>query len=195
MKRFFTTLLVLATILAMTFILAGCGDNTHPFAIRLKEILNEAEDDVFAFLVDIDGNETKGMLIVYGDAETAVIYQFYRGELRDGSFDVVDRWNGVPGRVRENNRLVIYYEIDDTYGYRFYGSEGGALWPKLQIYVTPCFEEDGIGIAYKYQFMGNEHQMSYERYKEVREEYGLNDIEFWHEMQTEERDEILSLVR
>ena len=103
-------------------------DNAHPFAIILAELVDNIDGQVDAFLVDVDGNGTEGMVVVTNEFSLPLgtLFYLYNGNLHSAELGMQDS-GFVTATVAENNRLVNLMGDGGGWSYTLFALQNGSL--------------------------------------------------------------------
>jgi len=112
------------------------GPTPHPFAVALEYFNDNAEGETKAFLVDVDGNGTEGMLVVdlYG-FPTGVLFYIHIGALRQADLGPQDA-GFVSSMTTEGRRLINLMGDGGQWSYTLFSiKENGDLEVMLTIFA------------------------------------------------------------
>ena len=172
------------------------AENAHPFAVILADMMNNVPyyvtdflvaiggySEIDAFLVDIDGNGTLGMLIrTWERYHTGAILRrgtlFY---LYNGNLQYTTIGSQVPGfahtTILDNNRLVQVLGDGGQFGYQLYVIENGVLTTYVNIFSQCVFLDVNSMDAVCTYYINGEPVIQEEVY-ELRMRYGFDNIHF-----------------
>ena len=104
----------------------------HPFAFVLQSMIDILDDEVTAFLVDVDGRGTEGMLVRRAVGEWGLpqgtLFYLYNGVLGTREF------GGVTRTLMENNRVVSMWGDGGVVQFTLFAFEDGRLVEELVLY-------------------------------------------------------------
>jgi|GEM_PF-2725459 len=181
----------------------------HPFATALREFDTEHENGAFAFLVDIDGNGTQGMVAVnhrgnYPDFTfpMGTLFYLYNGELRSEDLGPQDA-GFVSGRTTNNNRLVNLLGDGGNWSYSLFELIDGELVVSLRLTgsIYRFLEtEDGDYWDYELQYFYGGFRdfggipITEEEFYAIHSQNGLDQISTWFSEDLDESQLILAMT-
>ena len=174
------------------------GENAHPFARRLFEILSE-NDRAAAYIVDIDGNGTAGMKVWDRVPHMPTLYHIHNGELVYEYLPT--RRAGFWASFGENNRLIYQGMGNGEFDHRLYRLEEGVLVQDFSLWMAPDWTIDFLRLEdavflFGYLPSGGEHRyITYEEHKILFEQYGLKDLSFYGRGLPDDREIILVMTK
>ena len=182
-------------------------DNAYLFAERLQKILdNDLADGIerdtvtIAYIVDIDGNDTAGMLVIkthLGVSSRSTLYYIYDNELHQlPSMDTLQNPGRFAGRISCTNRVAIQVRDNESSGFELLKIYQGKPIIELQILrpVCACSSDCERNVYYYNRTSQPSREISAHEFNEVIENYGLHSIFGYHVMIDDDRDKILSMT-
>jgi len=169
------------------------SENPHPFAVALEYFNASTEGETRAFLVDVDGNGTEGMLVIdLSGFPTGVLFYFHNGVLRQADVGPQDA-GFVSSMTVEGRRLVNLMGDGGQWSYTlFVIRENGDLGAMLTIFAEGTFEDEQENLYYMFNGFiqdfprDNWHSITHEEYNELLAQYGLDNVRgAWWEMEDE----------
>ena len=175
-------------------------DSRHPFSIALEDFTANTEREVRAFLVDVDGNNTEGMLVVdlYG-FPTGTLFYLHNGVLRQE--DVGPQDAGFMSSMTTNSRRLVNLMADGgQWSYTLFAiRDNGDLDAALTIFAEAFIEVTDAGQDGNTQhvfYMSDDflqnfsrdswQSITFEKYDELRARYGLDNVRgAWWDMEDE----------
>jgi len=174
------------------------GENAHPFAVALVEILENADGEIIANLVDPDGSGMEGMLVVNTYpfyAPMGTLFYIYDGNLHYK--DVGLQNFGFTTRITETKRRPVNSMGDGgTSSFSIFEMQEGILMTRMVIF-SQAFQnyDNGEWIVGQGFYDGNLTPITYEERLGILEQYGLNDLlPHWWERDRDDRDIILTMI-
>lgn len=178
------------------------GENAHPFAVALVEILENTDGEIMANLVDPDGSGMEGMLVVNTypfDTQTQMGTLFY---IYDGNLhykDVGLQNFGFTTRITETTRRPVNAMGDGgVWSLSIFEMQEGILMTRMVIYSRAYMNYDNgewIGGQRFYDSNLTLTPITYEEHLGILEQYGLNDfLPQWWERDMDDRDIILKMI-
>ena len=171
----------------------------HPLAIALKDFIAGAEDEIKAFLVDVDGNNTEGILAIdLSGFPMGTLLYIHDGILHQA--DVGPQDAGFVSSMTEGGRRLVNLMGDGGQrSYTLFGIEEGELVEALIIHVSMTGEYSGeypdITWYHDYRYGGWDGEIiTQEEFNNIRTRYGLDNVRgSWWDME-DESIEILQMV-
>ena len=178
-------------------------NNAHPFAVILSEYITNSENQVDAFWVDVDGNETDGVVIVTQDIyrmPIGTLYYFSNNNIYSANLGMQD-FGFVTATLAHNNRLVNLQGDGGSISQTLFTIYEGAL----RVEFTLRKESDNL-IYPTYSFYLNlEQDLHLYRYtkgypipesewKRIYEEHGFADIIHHWEMVKNQDGELRPVI-
>jgi len=156
-------------------------ENAHPFAVALAHFNANTTGDTKAFLVDVDGNNTAGMLVIdLYDFPMGTLFYLHNGVIHQA--DVGGQDAGFVSSMTVNGRRLVNMMSDggDWSFTLFSINESGTLEAEFIIYV-----QGGFGEQNRY-FMftnpppnfpwDNRYAITHDDYNELLSRYGLDNV-------------------
>ena len=174
--------------------------NSHPLAIALQNFNTHAEGETRAFLVDVDGNNTEGMLVVdlYG-FPTGILFYLHNGILHQADMGPQDA-GFVSSMTIHGRRLVNLMADGGQWSYTLFDiRDNGDLNAAFTIFAEAFIEAtdaDQDGSTQHVFYMSDDflqdfcrenwQSITFEEYDELRALYGLDSVRgAWWDMEDE----------
>ena len=170
----------------------------HPFAIELQQILDYPDTETRAILVDIDGNQTSGMLVTtfwYNDEGyfyniTGTLFYLHDKTLHIK--DMGNQWSAVTRTTLRDNRLVHLFGDAGVTGFTLFQMDGWQVvdYLILEIEHSPLYDE-------LIWYFLNREEITTDEFHEIYNNYGLgrdNIRNFTDEEMQAEIEYILSMT-
>ena len=161
-------------------------EQEHPFAIALREFEAGTSSGAVAFLVDIDGNGTQGMVAVNrwlgpdDEFPWGTLFFLYNGELRTA--DLGCQWGSpfITVRTVDGDRLVNLFADGVSLELILFALEAGQLIPTDVVSSHPIWrpivDEEGEIVEFESYviFMLNEEEINEEEFYAFLYQHGLD---------------------
>ena len=179
------------------------NENLHPFAIALENFITDAEGEIRSFLVDVDGNNTKGVLVVdLSGFPHGTLFYIYDGTMNQT--DVGPQDAGFVSDVTAKGRLVNIIADGGQRSYTLFEIENGRLVEYIMLLIDRHGRDDVNDTYYFLPYImrdsngqihwENRIQISQEEFNNIRIRYGLDNLRGpWWEAE-DETAEILQMV-
>lgn len=161
--------------------LASTKSTPHPFSNALREFINGAQGDKKAYLADINKDGINEMIAYRTRDDGALenrLFFFHNGKLR--TYDEV-KIEGVLFSTKNN--FLVSWDTGLYDQYKIYSIKNGEVTTELGLLWTQ--END--------EFWLNDRKISESNYKELLKKYGLENKEFYRNIQ-DETNKILAMT-
>jgi len=168
----------------------------HPFAVALAQFMTDVDDQAIAFLVDVDGNGTDGMVVINSEGHPiGTLFYLYDGTLQTHDMGLQDV-GFITSRTMVNDRLVNLMGDEGQWSYTLFGIESGTLVETVTLFGESDIYQDESGEwETEPEFYLDEQLITEEEFNALRIMYGLDHI--WERFGNDTNDEssmILSMT-
>ena len=171
----------------------------HPFVAALERFIADANGEAVAFLVDVDGNGTEGMLAIYTlwnppNSPNGTLFYLHNGTLYYK--DVGMQGAGVVTAITAgNNRAVGHMSDGGQRSFTLFGIENGRLAEILSIYLTSGYRDNYYLYAGPWlEGFENRRPITQEEYNTISTEHGLDNLRSpWWDLE-DESSAILAMI-